>query len=65
MIRQCAWCDRVLGEIEPLDDKSITHTICENCQKDLVGSVSNQKKTLFVDRTKEARNGNFHSRRAN
>lgn len=53
MIRQCSWCNRVLGEIEPLEDERITHTICENCQEDLVGSVASQRKTLFREKTKE------------
>lgn len=53
MVRICAWCKRVLGEKEPLDDPRITHTICENCNKDLVGSTASQKKTLFSDDAKE------------
>lgn len=35
MIRQCAWCGEVLGEKEPLEDKRITHTICDDCDKKL------------------------------
>ena len=31
MIRQCAWCKRELGEIEPLDNKGVTHGICQEC----------------------------------
>ena len=42
-----------MGEKEPLDDKRITHGICENCGEDLVSSVASQKKTLFRDRTKK------------
>lgn len=33
MIRQCAWCLKMLGEVEPLSDKSVTHGICEACDK--------------------------------
>ena len=33
----CAWCKRVMGDKEPFDDKSITHTICPKCLKDLEG----------------------------
>lgn len=65
MTRQCAWCTRVLGKIEPLDDKRITHTICEKCQEDLVGSVTSRRKTIFIDGTKGERNGMFHSRKTN
>ena len=53
MIRQCSWCNRVLGEKEPFEDKSVTHTICEKCQEDMVGSVKSQRKTLFTERQEE------------
>ena len=32
MIRWCSWCDKKLGEIEPLEDKRITHGICKECR---------------------------------
>jgi len=28
----CAWCGKDLGEKEPLEDKRITHGICEECE---------------------------------
>jgi len=28
---QCAWCNKDVGEKEPLDDKSTTHSICQEC----------------------------------
>lgn len=31
MIRVCAWCKKELGEKEPLEDKRITHGMCEEC----------------------------------
>ena len=31
VIRQCAWCKKILGEIEPLDNHETTHGICEEC----------------------------------
>lgn len=27
----CAWCGKHLGEKEPLEDKSTSHTICDEC----------------------------------
>ena len=33
MIRLCAWCKRLLGFKEPLDDARTTHGICEECLK--------------------------------
>ncbi len=32
MIRICAWCKQILGEVEPLENKDPTHTICIKCQ---------------------------------
>ncbi len=31
MFRKCAWCQKDLGEIEPLEDKNISHGICPDC----------------------------------
>lgn len=33
MVRVCCVCKKILGEKEPLDDKSVTHTYCEECAK--------------------------------
>jgi len=33
LIRACAWCNKEIGSKEPLEDNSITHTICEECRK--------------------------------
>jgi len=33
MKRVCAWCGKDMGEREPLEDKSITHGMCEDCYK--------------------------------
>ncbi|MDD5039348.1 MAG: hypothetical protein PHN78_08575, partial [Dehalococcoidales bacterium] len=32
MIIKCAWCGKCMGEKPPYGDKSITHTICEECR---------------------------------
>ena len=36
MLRICAWCipQRVIEEIEPLDDPGETHGICPECYKE-------------------------------
>jgi len=31
----CAWCKKSLGEKEPIDDKRISHGICDDCKKDI------------------------------
>jgi hypothetical protein len=31
MITVCAWCQRFMGQKEPLDDPSVTHGICPTC----------------------------------
>jgi hypothetical protein len=33
MIVQCAWCGKYLGQKEPLEDKSVTHSKCAECVK--------------------------------
>ncbi len=33
MIKVCAWCKNILGEKEPLSDKSETHCICMQCKE--------------------------------
>jgi len=33
MKRVCAWCGKFLGEKKPLEDKSVTHSICNKCLK--------------------------------
>lgn len=39
MIRQCAWCLKLLGETPPYTDKRITHTICIQCEKKMIEKV--------------------------
>jgi len=36
MILICAWCGKELGEKEPLEDKDITHGICESCSDRII-----------------------------
>ena len=33
MIIKCAWCGKDMGEKPPYEDKSVTHSICEECLK--------------------------------
>lgn len=39
MLVVCAWCQRTLGEKPPLEDKSVTHTICPDCLKKYFGKT--------------------------
>ena len=43
MIRVCMFCDTVLGEKEPLHDKTPTHGICDHCFKEFGVKYENQK----------------------
>jgi hypothetical protein len=43
MIRVCMFCDTVLGEKEPLHDKTPTHGICDHCFKELSVKYENQE----------------------
>ena len=34
----CAWCGKDMREKEPLEDKSITHGMCEECYEKMTGA---------------------------
>ena len=36
MIRECAWCNKNMGEIAPLEDKRTTHGICPDCYETIM-----------------------------
>jgi hypothetical protein len=46
MLIICSWCKEFLGEKEPIDDISISHSICENCY----GKVIDEVKKLSGER---------------
>lgn len=46
MIRQCAWCLLLMGEVAPLHDKNITHGICTQCEKKLMGKIEQDSKKV-------------------
>lgn len=50
MKRVCAWCGKDMGEIEPLDDDSITHGICDDC---LLRNFPHIYELVYGDRTPE------------
>ena len=35
MVRICCYCQKIMGEKEPLENKSITHGICPDCNRKL------------------------------
>ena len=45
MIIECAWCDRKMGEKEPLSDKRVSHGICKKCSKKVL-KESEEKKII-------------------
>ena len=45
MIRRCGWCKKIEGEKEPLEDKSVTHTICQVCQDKILSQYHTGRKT--------------------
>jgi hypothetical protein len=46
MIRQCAWCLIMMGEIAPLHDKSVTHGICKKCQANMMEEIEKMAKDV-------------------
>jgi hypothetical protein len=43
MIRQCVECKTIIGEKEPLEDKSVTHTYCDSCFEKQMGFINRYK----------------------
>lgn len=46
MIRQCAWCLLILGEVSPLSDKNVTHGICKECEDKLMKNLEKVNKKI-------------------
>ena len=51
MIRQCAWCNRILGPAAPLEDASITHGVCSDCHREVLAAswISLPTESKFQD----------------
>ena len=43
MKRICGWCKKDLGEKEPLEDKAISHGMCEDCEKKILKEEEDKK----------------------
>jgi hypothetical protein len=43
MIRQCAWCRSVIGQIMPLEDTRVTHGMCSLCYFNFMQSNDNSE----------------------
>lgn len=48
MIRQCAWCLKLMGQTKPLEDLSVTHGICKKCEKKLMEEAKAVHKKMGV-----------------
>ena len=44
MIVICAWCKKFIREKEPKEDKSVSHSCCEECKKKVDEQIKKQKK---------------------
>lgn len=44
MIRRCCQCKKILGEKEPLEDKSFTDTYCKECANEVYAQIEQMKK---------------------
>ncbi len=44
MIRICMWCQKIMGEKEPIEDISLTHGICEECAEEIKKKRLQRKK---------------------
>ena len=43
MIITCSWCREHMGAKAPLDDESVTHTICDDCLREQERLLSRQE----------------------
>ena len=39
----CSWCDKDLGEKEPLADTRVSHGICEDCRKKIMEGIKRER----------------------
>lgn len=53
MIRQCAWCRRVIGLKTPIENMAVTHGICARCSRELVCSINAKWRTLPATQSRE------------
>ena len=40
----CSWCEKFLGDKEPLSDGSITHSICGECYRETKDKIKEFRK---------------------
>lgn len=40
---ECAWCKKMLGEKEPLDDLQVTHGICSECMANFMTEIPSER----------------------
>ena len=56
MVIVCAWCKRVLGDKEPLENGWITHTICDDCISKLKTEINHEQKINLLTVLRERYN---------
>jgi len=43
MIRVCCACQKIMGEKEPLEDKSTTHGLCDKCFNEALRRIGKRR----------------------
>ena len=56
MIRRCMFCNKIIGEKEPFENKSITDGICDICAKLPPAEI---KKLVMLRKEEQVKNGYF------
>ena len=41
---ECAWCGKHKGDVEPLEDTSVSHGICPECREEVFGKFKELRK---------------------
>lgn len=53
MKKVCAWCKKDCGEVEPFEDGSITHGICNECREKSPEELNTMISTADTEKQKE------------
>lgn len=54
---KCGWCDKDMGEKEPIENREITHGICKDCVfKKIIGKKSRKENFKKIYSQKIAKN---------
>ena len=57
---ECAWCGKHKGDVEPLEDESVTHGICQGCREQVFGAFREKRLKAKQDKEVSDADGEVH-----